>query len=189
MAQSYKVVAFAGSLRKGSINRLLLRSAISLAPPEMAIHELDIHDIPLFDQDVEDEDPPQSVIDFKQEIESADGLLIITPEYNWGIPAVTKNLIDWASRRNTPPGNVLLNKPVSIMSIAGGARGIGALARRQVRDVIVYPRAIPMPSGDVGLSGGLSNFDETGNLADDAAREQVELNLQAFSDWIRVISG
>ena len=75
------------------------------------------------------------------------------------------------------------------MSIAGGPKGIGALARRQVRDVIVYPRAVPMPSGDVGISGGLSNFDETGNLVDYAAREQVELNLQAFSDWIRVISG
>ena len=185
MTNPLRIVAFAGSLRKESINRLLLRSVISIAAEELVIRELDIQNIPLFNQDVEDKDPPQSVIRFKESIESADGLLIVTPEYNWGIPAVTKNLIDWASRRNTVPGNVLLNKPVSIMSMAGGVTSVGALARRQLRDVIVYPRAIPMPSGDVGLSGGLSNFDENGNLVNEAAKEAVSQNLTAFANWIK----
>ncbi|MDA0988670.1 MAG: NAD(P)H-dependent oxidoreductase [Chloroflexi bacterium] len=183
-----KVVAFAGSLRKQSLNRMLLQSAISLAPDGMVIEELDIHDIPLFNGDVESVGTPQSVTDFKESIAAADGLLIVTPEYNWGIPAVTKNLIDWASRRNTAPGNVLLNKPVSIMAIAGGTRGTGALVRSQVRDVIVFPSAIPMPSGDVGLSGGLSNFDDEGNLVNEVARTQVEQNLAAFADWIQRVS-
>ena len=185
MTNPLRIVAFAGSLRKESINRLLLMSVISIAPKDLAISELDIQNIPLFNQDVEDKDPPQSVIRFKKSIESADGLLIVTPEYNWGIPAVTKNLIDWASRMNTVPGNVLLNKPVSIMSMAGGVTSVGALARRQLRDVIVYPRAIPMPSGDVGLSGGLSNFDENGNLVNEAAKEAVSQNLTAFANWIK----
>ena len=180
-----QVVAFAGSLRRESLNRLLLRSAISLTPEGMVIEELDISDIPLFNQDVEEEGPPQCVIDFKESIAAADGLLIVTPEYNWGIPAVTKNLIDWASRRNTPPGNVLLDKPVSIMAISGGIRGTGALSRRHVSDVILPPQAIPMPSGDVGLPGGQSNFDGNGNLIDEAARTQVEQNLVAFAAWIQ----
>jgi len=184
---SLKVVAFAGSLRRESLNRLLLRSAISLAPEGMVIEELDISDIPLFNADVEAE-PAQSVTDFKESVAAAGGLLIVTPEYNWGIPAVTKNLIDWASRRNTPPGNVLLNKPVSIMAIAGGTRGTGALARSHVREVLVFPRAIPMPSGDVGLSGGLSNFDDNGELINEVARTMVEQNLAGFADWIQRLS-
>ena len=183
-----KVVAFAGSLRRESLNRLLLRSAISLAPEGMVIEELDIYDIPLFNADVEAE-PAQSVTDFKESVAAADGLLIVTPEYNWGIPAVTKNLIDWASRRNTPPGNVLLDKPVSIMAIAGGTRGTGALARSHVRDVLVFPRAIPMPSGDVGLSGGQSNFDDQGKLINETAQTVIEQNLVAFADWIHRLSG
>ena len=183
-----KVVAFAGSLRRESLNRLLLRSAISLAPEGMVIEELDIYDIPLFNADVEAE-PAQSVTDFKESVAAADGLLIVTPEYNWGIPAVTKNLIDWASRRNTPPGNVLLDKPVSIMAISGGTRGTGALARSHVRDVLVFPRAIPMPSGDVGLSGGQSNFDDQGKLINETAQTVIEQNLVAFADWIHRLSG
>ena len=184
---SLKVVAFAGSLRRESLNRLLLRSAIYLAPNGMVIEELDISVIPLFNADLEDE-PLQSVTAFKESVDAADGLLIVTPEYNWGIPAVTKNLIDWASRNNTPPGNVLLNKPVSIMAIASGPRGTGALARSHVRDVLVFPRAIPMPSGDVGLSGGLSNFDNQGGLVNEAAQTMVEQNLTAFANWIQRLS-
>ena len=108
-----KVVAFAGSLRRESLNRLLLQAAISLAPEGMVIEELDIHDIPLFDEDMEIDGPPQSVISFKESVGAADGLLIVTPEYNWGIPAVTKNLIDWASRRSRVPGSgVRVRHPV-----------------------------------------------------------------------------
>ena len=185
--KSLKIAGFAGSLRRESINRLLLRSAISLAPDGMAIEELDIRDIPLFNGDLEEGGPPQPVIDFKESIAGADGLLIVTPEYNGGIPAVTKNLIDWASRRNPPVGNVLLDKPVSIMSLAGG-RGTGVMSRAHVRDVLVGPRAIPMPWGDVGLSGGPSNFDEGGNLVDEAVRTQVQQNLVSFAQWIQKLS-
>jgi len=188
LPSSLKVVAVAGSLRRASFNRLLLRSAIFLAPQGMVIEELDIHDIPLFNQDLEEEGPPQAVIGFKESVAAADGLLIVTPEYNYGIPAVTKNLIDWASRASTHPGNVLLDKPVSIMAISSSSRGRGPKARSHVREVLVFPRAIPMPSGDVGLSGGQSNFDSHGNLGDEAARTQVIQNLVAFAAWIQRLS-
>ena len=178
-----KVAGFAGSLRKNSLNRLLLRSAIDLAPPGMTIEELDIQDIPLFNADLEEDSTPESVLLLKRAIETADGLLVISPEYNWGIPAVTKNIIDWCSRRVSEPANVLMNKPVSIMSIAAG-RGTGALVRAQIRQVLVYPKAITMPSGDVGISGGISNFDENGKLSDETTITQVKNNLSDFADWI-----
>jgi chromate reductase len=184
-----KIVAFAGSLRNGSVNRLLLRSAIKLAPANMLIEELNIHDVPLYNGDVEDEGPPQSVIDFKESVASADGLLIVSPEYNHGIPAVTKNLIDWASRRVSHPGNVLDGKPVSIMTMSGGALGIGSFVQPQIRQVLVYPGTLVMPNGDVGISGGISNFDEQGQLVNELAKSKVEQNLLLFSKWINRLNG
>ena len=187
LTNSLKLVGFAGSLRRGSLNRLLLRAAIPLAPEGMTIEEVDKHDIPLFDADTE-EQPPQSVVDFKESIAASNGLLIVTPEYNYGIPAVTKNLIDWASRRNSPPGNVLLDKPVSIMTIVGGVRGRGMYAQRHVRDVLVFPRAVPMPFGDVGVNGGQSNFDDDGKLVNEEVMTQLRQNLEAFARWIRRVT-
>ncbi len=182
-----KVVGFAGSLRRASLNRMLLGAAIGVAPEGMSIEELDIRDVPLYNGDIDGEGAPQPVLDLKQSIADADGLLIVTPEYNWGIPAVTKNVIDWASRRQSPPGNVLMDKPVSIMSISAGL-GIGAYTRGQLRSVLISPRGVPMPYGDVGVSGGMSNFDEEGNLVDEDVRDRLVENLTAFADWIRRVS-
>ncbi len=182
--QEIKIVGFAGSLRDSSVNRLLLRSAINLAPAHMLIEELYIHDVPLYNGDIEDQGPPQSVIAFKEAVASSDGLLIVSPEYNHGIPAVTKNLIDWASRRLSHPGNVLDGKPVSIMTIAGGASGLGTYVQPQIRQVLVYPGALVMPNGDIGISGGMTNFDETGHLKDDIAISKVKQNLLSFYEWI-----
>ena len=182
-----KVVGFAGSLRKASLNKMLLEAAVRVAPEGMSIAELDIRDVPLYNGDIDGEGAPQPVLDLKQSIGDADGLLIVTPEYNWGIPAVTKNVIDWASRRQSPPGNVLMDKPVSIMSISAGF-GIGAYTRGQLRAVLISPRAVPMPYGDVGVSGGMANFDEEGNLIDEGVRDRLVENLTAFADWIRKVS-
>ena len=182
-----KVVGFAGSLRKASLNKMLLEAAVRVAPEGMSIAELDIRDVPLYNGDIDGEGAPQPVLDLKQSIGKADGLLIVTPEYNWGIPAVTKNVIDWASRRQSPPGNVLMDKPVSIMSISAGF-GIGAYTRGQLRAVLISPRAVPMPYGDVGVSGGMANFDEEGNLIDEEVRDRIVENLTAFADWIRKVS-
>lgn len=185
MTNCYKVVAFAGSLRKESLNRTLLRCAISSTPENMTIEQLDIYDVPLYNGDIEEQGPPKSVIDFKESIAAADGLLIVTPEYNYGVPAVTKNLIDWASRRNSHPGNVLSNKPVAIMTVTASTRGNGALARSQVREVLVAPGAIPMPAAGFGLGGGQSNFDSSGNLVNESVLTQLQQTLSAFADWIQ----
>jgi chromate reductase len=98
VARVFNVVGFAGSLRRGSYNRALLRAATELAPSALhiVIHELD--GIPLYNGDVEDAGAPSSVVQLRDAIREADGLLIATPEYNHGVPGVLKNTIDWLSR-------------------------------------------------------------------------------------------
>lgn len=181
------VVGFAGSLRDASFNRLLLRAAVGLAPDGMTIGVHDIAAIPLYNRDDEEAGVPQPVLDFKTAIAEADGLLVVTPEYNFGLPAVTKNALDWASLRSGP-GNVLADKPVAIMGMAGGVNGTTAMARSAVRQTLTFPGAIPMPRGDVGLSGGAANFDETGALTNESARVRVLTALEAFADWIRFLA-
>ncbi len=100
---SYKILGLAGSLRRASFNRAALLKAITLAPPTLQFDIFDLSDIPLYNGDVEDNDGmPASVHEFRQAIHQSDGLLIVTPEYNFSIPGVLKNAIDWASRAYDP---------------------------------------------------------------------------------------
>src|SRR4051812_13513323 len=108
-----RVLGFAGSLRRESYNRALLRAAAGLAPDGMEIAAFDLADVPLYNGDVEALGDPDPVKRFKQAIGNADGVLMVTPEYNHGVPGVMKNAVDWASR---PPGKaVLQHKPVGIL--------------------------------------------------------------------------
>ena len=150
----------------------------------MLINELTIDEIPLFNADLETDGSPKSVGVFKRAISLADGLLIVTPEYNHGIPAVTKNLIDWASRRNDEHGNVLSELPINFIAISGGSGGTGAMVRTQLRQVLVYPGAIPMPKGDFGVSSNQLTFDKNGNVSDETVKEQIEKTLFDFKNWI-----
>jgi chromate reductase len=97
MEKKLKILGFVGSLRKESFNKTLMRTAIELAPKEVEIEIFDLLEIPPFNQDNEAK-PPQIVKEFKAKIKLADALLIATPEYNFSIPGVLKNAIDWASR-------------------------------------------------------------------------------------------
>lgn len=188
MAQeALRVVGFAGSLREGSVNRLLLRAAARLAPSDMAVAELDVSGVPMFNEDEETAGPPEGAVRFKEAVAAADGLLIVTPEYNSGTTAVTKNALDWMSRRSRP-GNVLKGKPVAIMSMSGGPNGNGQNARAQVRQAILFPGAVPMPRWDVGSPGGAANFDEAGNLVNEALAERVTHAMARFAEWIRTVS-
>lgn len=178
------VVSFAGSLRHGSVSSMLLKFCLSLATKEMLINELKIDEVPLFNGDLEAEGPPKSVKEFKRAISLADGLLILTPEYNHGIPAVTKNLIDWASRKNDEHGNVLSELPINFIAISGSSGGDGGMVRTQLRQVLVYPGAIPMPKGDIGISTNQLTFDEYGNVLDETIKEKIEKTLLDFRNWI-----
>jgi len=177
-----RVVGFAGSLRAGSYNRALLRAAKELAPEEMEIEILEIGGIPLYDADVEAEGDPEPVAEFKRAVGAADGLLIATPEYNLGMPAVTKNVIDWASR--PPRSSVLDGKPVAVM---GATPGMGGTARgqSQLRQAFVFTNSYALPQPEVLVRRASELFDDHGRLTDEPTREHLGKFLTAFAAWIR----
>ncbi len=116
-----RILGIAGSLRRASFNRGLIRAAVEVAPSGIAITAHDLRDLPMFDADVEEVGDPEPVAAFKRAIADADALLIATPEYNHCIPGVLKNAIDWASR--PPRSSVLSGRPVAILV---PARGVAA---------------------------------------------------------------
>lgn len=180
----FQVLGFAGSLRQASYNRALLRTAIELAPPELNIETFDLLDIPIFNEDVEAKGDPQSVQDFKKAIGDADGLLIATPEYNYGIPGVLKNAIDWASR---PPGkSTLYGKPAAIM---GASQGAGGTIRSQLalRQTFLFVEVYAMLKPEILIANSRDKFDDKGNLTDERTREFLVKFLKSFASWIEVI--
>src|SRR3954469_14827795 len=131
MATPIRVLGFAGSLRRGSYNRAALRAAVEMMPEGGSLETFDLQGIPLYHGDVEAEGFPASVLAFKDAIRQADALLIVTPEYNYSMPGVLKNAIDWASR---PAANsVFTGKPTAIMGVGGRFGTVRAQAHlRQV---------------------------------------------------------
>jgi chromate reductase len=172
----------AGSLRRASVNRGLIRAAIELAPIGTEVVPFELTDIPMFNADVEAEGDPLAVADFKRAIGSADGLLIATPEYNHCVPGVLKNAIDWASR--PARRSVLTGKPVAIMGASSG-RGATARAQAHLRDGLAYTNGfvLPLPEVLVGLAG--ERFDEEGNLTDAHTRQEVRDLLVSLATWTR----
>jgi chromate reductase len=175
------VAGFAGSLRKASFNRALLRAAVELAPDGMTIEVLDIGDIPVYDADVEARGDPAPVAEFKRGIARADGLLVATPEYNHGVPGVTKNAIDWASR--PPRESVLDGKPVAVM---GATPGMGGTARgqAQLRQAFTFTNSIAMMKPEILVARAGEKFDDQGRLVDETTREYLGKFLVAFAAWI-----
>ena len=180
-----RVAGFAGSLRTGSYNRALLRATKELAPEGMEIEILEIGGIPLYDADVEAAGDPEPVAAFKRAVGAADGLLIATPEYNLGMPAVTKNVIDWASR--PPRASVLDGKPVAVM---GATPGMGGTARgqSQLRQAFVFTNSFAMAQPEVLVRRASELFDANGRLTDEGTREHLVKFLTAFAAWIRRLS-
>ncbi|HET9333846.1 MAG TPA: NAD(P)H-dependent oxidoreductase [Gemmatimonadota bacterium] len=181
-----RVAGFAGSLRTASFNRALLRAAKELAPADMKIEIVEIGGIPVFNADLEAEGDPEPVAAFKQAVGAADGLLIATPEYNLGVPGVTKNVIDWASR--PPRGSVLDGKPVAVM---GATPGMGGTARgqSQLRQAFVFTNSYAMAQPEVLVRKASELFDSEGRLTDEATREHLAKFLVAFGAWIRRLAG
>ncbi|HVL39282.1 MAG TPA: NADPH-dependent FMN reductase [Fimbriimonadaceae bacterium] len=176
------VLGFAGSLRKESFNRKLLRASAQLAPEGMTIEAFDISDIPLYNTDVEQAAFPDSVRRFKEAIRAADGVLIVTPEHNYSFAGVTKNAIDWASR---PYGDsAFKGKPVIIQSASPGYMG-GARAQYHLRQVFGYLEMKQMFFPEVFLSAAQKAFDAEGNLTSEMARENIVKQLEAFKKFIQ----
>jgi chromate reductase len=176
------ILAFAGSLRRDSYNRALLRAAVEVAPAGMTISIFEIDDIPLYNADVEAAGDPEPVARFKRAIREADGLLIATPEYNHGVPGVTKNAIDWASR---PPHQAPLDgKPVAILGASPGITGT-ARGQSQLRQAFEFTNSYCMPQPEVLVYKAHEKFDAAGRLTDEKTREFLGKFLAAFGDWVR----
>jgi chromate reductase len=180
--QPLTILGIAGSLRRASYNRGLIRAAIELAPAGINIVAYDLGDLPLYNADVEAEGDPQSVVRLKRAIAAADAFLIATPEYNHYVPGVLKNAIDWASR---PPRNsVLTGMPVAIMGASTGGGGT-ARAQAHLRDGLAYTNGLVLPLPEVLVSSAAQKFDAENNLRDADTRDEVRDLLKALAAWIR----
>jgi chromate reductase len=175
------VLAIAGSLRKGSVNKALVRAAIQVAPPSVIVEDFGgLDGIPLFNEDVEKQ-LPEKVRLLKAKIVAADALLIATPEYNYSVSGVLKNAIDWASR---PLGdNSFDDKPVAIMS-AGGHMG-GTRAQLHLRHICVYLNMHALNRPQVAVTNAKTKVDASGEFADPAIRDSVRQLLVALEAWTR----
>jgi chromate reductase len=175
-----RILGFAGSLRRASYNRGLIRAAADLAPTETVVDVFDLADLPLYNQDVEDAGEPASVVALKSAMARADALLVATPEYNHGVPGILKNAIDWASRpRATSP---LRDKSVAVMGASPG-RGATARAQAQLRDAFVFTGACVMPLPELLVGGAASHFDADGNLTDSDIRDSLVELMEAVRAW------
>jgi chromate reductase len=174
-----KVLGISGSLRKGSWNTSVLRAAQGLAPAGMMIEIGTIADIPLYNEDVRAAGFPPSVERFRNQIVAADAVLIVSPEYNFSVPGVLKNAIDWASR---PPNQPFDGKPVAIMGASGGLFGT-ARAQYHLRQMLIFLNAFPVNKPEVMIGQAQTKFDEAGNLTDEATREFIRKLLVSLVAW------
>lgn len=181
MNNNLKVLGFAGSLRVGSYNKSLLRTAADLMPEDVNLEIFDIDGIPVFNQDIEN-DMPKKVQDFKSKIREADAILIATPEYNYSVPGVLKNAIDWATR---PYGDNPFNeKPVAIMSASVGMLG-GARAQYHLRQIFVFLNMYPINGPEVIVTFAQDKFDANGKLIDENTQKYLRQLLQNLVNWTR----
>lgn len=181
MAKPIIILGFAGSLRKDSYNKALLRAAMELVPKSAKLEIFDLERIPPFNQDLEDR-MPQKVKGFKAKIRAADALLIATPEYNYSVPGVLKNAIDWASR---PYGdNSFEGKPVAVMSASPGMLG-GARAQYHLRQVLVALNMHPVNRPEVMVVSIDEKIDEKGNLTDEETSKRIRQLLESLVKWAK----
>ena len=175
-----QVLGICGSLRKGSLNRSLLRAASEEMPEGMSLQLRDLHDIPLYNDDLYQPGPPESVQRFRADIAAADALIICSPEYNFSISGVLKNAIDWASRPPNPP---LDGKPLALMGCSPGMLGTvrGQLATRQV---CIFTNMVPMNKPELFVAKAHEKFDSEGRLTDAETRQKLRTFLVAFRAWI-----
>jgi chromate reductase len=181
MNKKVSILGFAGSLRKGSYNRALLRAALEMVPEDAKLEIFDLEGIPPFNQDLESQ-PPDKVKEFKAKIRAADAILIVTPEYNYSMPGVLKNAIDVASR---PYGdNAFDGKPVAMMGASVGMMGT-ARAQYHLRQSCVFLNMYPMNRPEVMVPLANEKIDSNGRVTDPKTREKIKELLESLVVWAR----
>jgi chromate reductase, NAD(P)H dehydrogenase (quinone) len=181
MEKIITILGFAGSLRKDSYNKSLLRAALELVPAGAKLEIVDLEGIPLFNQDLENQ-PSEKLKEFKIKIRSADAILIAAPEYNYSIPGVLKNAIDCASR---PYGdNAFDGKPVAIMGASVGMLG-SARAQYHLRQSCVFLNMHPINQPEMMVPFAQDKFDKEGKLIDQKTREKIRELLESLIAWTK----
>jgi chromate reductase len=177
----FTILGIAGSLRKQSYNRAALRAAQQLVPDGTELKIFEIGGIPLFNQD-DEANPPAAVTGFKAAIRAADAILIVTPEYNYSVPGVLKNAIDWASR---PYGDsAWAGKAVAVMGASMGTLGT-ARSQYHLRQMFVFLDMHPLNQPEVMIAAAHDKFDAQGNLVDTATKELIRKQLARLVEWGR----
>ena len=179
MTRNVKILGISGSLRTASYNTGLLHAAINLAPPEMEITLFDLSPLPLYNADNDVDRKPEPVSRLKTAIAAADALLIATPEYNYSVPGVLKNAIDWASRggKESP----LNGKPLAIFGV-GGVMGT-VRAQLHLRQIALFNGMVVMPKPEVYVSSSSEKFTPSGLLTDEPTRDRIKIFLDALLQW------
>jgi chromate reductase len=176
-----RILGIPGSLRKASYNKAALRAAQELLPDGVTLGILDLDGIPPFNED-DERVLPARVVELKARIRETDAILIATPEYNYSVPGVLKNAIDWASR---PYGdNAWDGKPVAIMGASPGSLGT-ARAQYHLRQTFVFLNMYPLNRPEVMISNAAQRFDAQGHLADGGLRTRIRQLLEALAAWSR----
>jgi chromate reductase len=181
MADDFTILGIAGSLREGSYNRAALRAAQTLAPAGIRIDIFDLKDLPLFNDDLVAR-PPHAVVDLKTRVRAAGALLFATPEYNYSVPGVLKNAIDWGSR---PYGDSAWEgKAAAVMGAATGAIGT-ARAQYHLRQMFVFLDVHAVNKPEVMIGHAAQKFDAHGNLTDENTRVRIRELLESLAAWAR----
>jgi chromate reductase len=184
MSKTIRILGIAGSLRRQSYNRSALKAATQLAPGGVEIEIFELDGIPGFNQD-DEQNPPAKIVEFKQKIREADALLFVTPEYNYSVPGVLKNAIDWASR---PYGDSAWDgKPAAIMGVSVGSIAT-ARAQYHLRQIFVFLNIHAVNRPEVMIGNASNVFNENGELTDEKTREHIRGLLQNLVDWTRKLS-
>jgi chromate reductase len=181
MARTIKILAFCGSLRQGSYNKAALRVASEVLPADMTLETCEIGDFPLYNADVQAKGFPAPVERVAAQVKAADGLLFVTPEYNFGISGALKNAIDWLSRLTPQP---FADKPVAIMGAAAGALGTGR-AQYDLRRTCVFLDMHPLNKPEVFIGAAQTKFDANGTLTDAPTRDFIKQLMAALDAWTR----
>ena len=181
------VLVICGSLRKGSFNAALARALPALAPAGLALrYAAPVDNIPPYNADVQDAGNPPSVVALTDAIRSADGLIIVSPEYNWSIPGVLKNAIDWVSKVKNQPFH---GKPVALQSCATGLLG-GSRMQYDLRQALTSIEAQILIRPEVFVTFSAKKFDQkTLELTDQPTKDMVKLQLAAYEKFLRRCTG
>lgn len=182
MPSTIRIAAISGSLREASYNTASLHALAELAPAALSVDIITLEDIELFNEDVEASGWPKNVKALRQRVSPADGLIVATPEYNYGIPGVLKNALDWLSR---PTGKgPISGMPATIIGASPSTVGT-ARAQSHLRQVFFY-NAIPLlPTAEVLIANAADRFDDEGKLVHEPTRKFLTEMLRKFEPWVR----